>query len=289
MPSRLKAHNTLYDKTFAAGNTAGYYLSLQISQQSICYTVFNPATEKYIVFESFIVTDINPAGDTAEYLSKLLEEKTWLGHPFLKVFFLIDNSLSTLIPPPLFDENKVMMYLKFNHPVDEGYDALFNNLKTNNVVAVYGALQTLTGLARTTWPDVRFFHCSSVLIESLLINFKNKTDDNTLFLNVRNGGYDLVYFKDKNLHFHNFFRYNTKEDFIYFLLTAMEELHLNPEEITLMLSGDIDKSSILYEMIYRYIRTSHFIERNGVFGYSYLLDDLMGHKHYTLFNAQQCE
>lgn len=288
MPSRLKTHNTFYDKTFAAGNTAAYYLTLQISQRSICYAVFNPVSEKYISFESLIISDADPADETT-VLNELLKEKTWLKQPFLKVFFLIDNSFSTLIPPPLFDESKALMYLKFNHPADEAYEALFDSLKTNNVVTVYGALQTLTELAGTTWPDVRFYHCSSVLIESLLINFKNKTDDNTLFLNVRSGGYDLVYFKDKNLHFHNFFRYNTKEDFIYFLLTAIEELHLNPEEITLMLSGDIDKSSILYEMIYRYIRTSHFIERNGVFGYSYLLDDLMGHKHYTLFNVQQCE
>jgi len=289
MPSRLKAYNTFYDKTFAPGNTASYYLNLQISKRGICYTVFNPASEKYIAFESFLVTEVNPADDAPVYLSKLLKEKAWIAQPFSKVFLLIDNSFSTLIPPPLFEEDKAMMYLRFNHPVDESYNALFSRLKTNNMVAVFGALQTLTKRATTTWPNVRFFHCSSVLIESLLINFKNKTDNATLFLNVRNEGYDLVYFKDKKLHFHNFFRYNTKEDFIYFLLTAMEELHLNPEHIKLMLSGDIDKSSILYEMIYRYVRNSNFIERNDVFGYSYLFDELMGHKHYTLFNVQQCE
>ncbi len=289
MPSRLKVHKSLFDKTFAAGNTSGYYLILQTGQQSISYSVFNPVSQKYIAFESFFISGTDPNNTEAEFLKALMEEKVWLKQSFSKVFLLIDNSYSTLIPPPLFDENKTMTYLRFNHPANESYHALFNRLKTSNTVTVFGAPQTLTEFTQNVWPNIRFFHCASVIIESLLINFKNKADSQTLFLNVRDEGYDLVYFKDNKLQFHNFFRYNTKEDFIYFLLTTIEELHLNPEQVKLMLSGNIDKSHILYEMIYRYIRTIFFIERTDVFGYSYLFDELMSHKYYTLFNVQQCE
>ncbi len=288
MPSRFRTHNSFFDKSFAAGNTADYYLCLQAGTKTISYSVFNPGTKKFIVLESFISADTKP-GDETTGLKYLLDEKTWLKQPFSKVFLIIDNPYSTLIPPPLFSEEEAMMYLSYNHPVDDHYTARFNQLRTAGIVTVFGMTKTLTELAEETWNNINYKHCSSVIIESLLINYKNKTDNNTLFLNVRDGGFDLVYFKNNKLHFHNFFRYNTKEDFIYFLLTTVEELQLNPEQLKLMLSGEIDKSSILYEMIYRYIRSIAFVDRNEVFGYSYLMDELMGHKQYTLFNVLICE
>jgi len=287
MPSRFKIHNSFFDKSFATDNTSDYYLCLQTGNRSVSYGIFNPDSNKYIALESFTAGHSNPDKDI-HGLKNLLEEKAWLKQPFRKVFFVIDHPLSTLIPPSLFIEEEAMNYLKFNHPVAENDTALFNHLKTANIITVFGMAKTSMDEAAATWNNISFFHSTSVIIESLQINYKNKADNSTLFLNVRDGGFDLVYFKNNKLHFYNFFRYNTKEDFIYFLLTAIEELQLNPEQLKLILSGEIDKSSILYEMIYRYIRTIRFIERNEVFGYSYLLDDLMGHKQYTLFNVLQC-
>ena len=287
MPSRFKIHNSFFDKSFAADNTSDYYLCLQTGNGGVSYAVFNPDTNKYIPLESLTSGYPKPGKDTPG-LKDVLEEIAWLKQPFLKVFLVVDNPLSTLIPPSLFMEEEAMTYLKFNHPVTEHDTALFNHLKTANVITVFGMTKADMADAVATWNNISFFHSTSVIIESLQINYKNKTDNNTLFLNVRDGGFDLVYFKNNKLHFYNFFRFNTKEDFIYFLLTAIEELQLNPEQLRLMLSGEIDKSSVFYEMIYRYVRTIRFVERNEVFGYTYLLDDLMGHKQYTLFNVLQC-
>ena len=132
----------------------------------------------------------------------------------------------------------------------EGQVYSFNKLNNSNVITVFSLPQVIADLTKNIWPNVYFFHCTSAIIESLNINFKNKLSNHTLFLSVRDEGYDLVYFKNNKLHFYNFFRYHTKEDFIYFLLIAIEELQLNPEEIELVLIGNIDKSSILYEMVY---------------------------------------
>ena len=288
MLSRIKPHSSFYDKSFIENNTVDYYLSLQLSKNSLAFTVFKPDIKKYIVFDSYTFNNSSSFDDVANHLDSLFEEKPWIKEKFLKVFLLIDNQFSTLIPPPLFIEEKANTYLQFNHPVDEGQLSSFNKLNNSNVITVFSFPHMIADLAKNIWPNVHFFHCTSAIIESLNINFKNKLSNHTLFLNVRDEGYDLVYFKNNRLHFYNFFRYHTKEDFIYFLLIAIEELQLNPEEIELVLVGDIDKSSILYEMVYRYIRTNKFVERNDNYGYSYLFDGLMGHKQYTLFNVQQC-
>ncbi|MEE4259408.1 MAG: DUF3822 family protein [Bacteroidales bacterium] len=289
MPSRIKPHISFYDKSFIETNTSDYYLSLRFGKRSLAFTVFNPDLKKYTVFDAYTYSDLNLNEDAEQIFKQLFAEKNWLERQFKKVFFLMDHALSTLMPPPLFIENDMQQYLAFNHPIEASQPTHFNNLKNAHVVDVFSIPATIDKLVKKKWPNAQLLHSSSVIIESLSINYKNKIGVNTLFLNLRDEGFDLVYFKNKKLHFYNFFRFHTKEDFIYFLLSAMEELELNPEEVELILSGNIDKSSILYEMIYRYIRSSKFIERNDSFGYTYLLDGLMGHKHYTLFNAQQCE
>ncbi|PLW94779.1 MAG: hypothetical protein C0591_12105 [Marinilabiliales bacterium] len=289
MPSRIKPHISFYDKSFLESNTGYYYLSLQLGKRSLSLTVFNPDNKKYVVFDSFAFNDIKLNESITPILDHILNERKWLGKRFQKVFFLIDHQFSTLVPPPLFFEDKADTYIKFNHPVEEEQTTCFNKLNNAHIINVFSISKLINDQLGKLWPNIHLYHCSSAIIESLSINYKNKISANNLFLNVRDEGFDLVYFKNKKLHFYNMFRYHTKEDFIYFVLSAMEELQLNPEEVELVISGNIDKSSILYEMIFRYIRTSRFIERNDSYGYSYLLDGLMGHKYYTLFNAQQCE
>ncbi|MCB2206929.1 MAG: DUF3822 family protein [Bacteroidetes bacterium] len=289
MPSRIKPHISFYDKSFLESNTGDYYLSLQLGKRSLSFTVFNPGAKKYVVFDSYTFNNVKLNEDAFHMFEHVLEEKKWLNNRFQKVIFLIDHQFSTLIPPPLFIEDKADMYLKFNHPVEEAHITCYNKLKNAHIINVFCISKVVNDLLVKLWPNIQLYHCSSAIIESLSINYKNKIGANSLFLNVRDEGFDLIYFKNKNLHFHNMFRFHTKEDFIYFLLSALEELQLNPEEVELVISGNIDKSSILYDMIFRYIRTSKFIERNDNYGYTYLLDGLMGHKYYTLFNAQQCE
>ena len=143
--------------------------------------------------------------------------------------------------------------------------------------------------ARDFWPNVKILHFSSALIESLSINLKNKTSAKNLLINVRSGCFDVVYFVDNKLHFFNSFDFRTKEDFIYFLLITIDQLGLNPEKVELLLMGEIDSSDENYQMVHKYIKYFSFIERNNNYGYSYVLDELMSHKYFALFNAMQCE
>ena len=289
MPSRIKPHISFYDKSFVESKTSDYYLFIQLGKYHLEFTVFNPEIKKFIVLDSFAFSDISSDEQLADVFDFVFESKQWLKGNFQKVLFLMDHQYSTLIPPALFIEEKASAYLQYNHPINEADLIRFNMLKNANVVDVFSIPGILYSIVKNFWPNLKFLHCSSVIIECLSINFKNKIDNNSLFLNIRDEGFDLVYFKNKKLHFYNLFKYNSKEDFMYFLLSALEELQLNPEEVALNISGNIDKSHIIYEMIYRYIRKVKFIERNDNYRYSYLLDGLMGHKQYTLFNALQCE
>ena len=99
----------------------------------------------------------------------------------------------------------------------------------------------------------------------------------------------MVNLKENKLNYYNNFSFKTREDFIYFLLSAIENLNLNPEDVDLVLMGEINKGMKSWEMIHRYIRSFRFIEKNENLQYSYIFDELTHHNYYTLFSRIQCE
>ena len=110
-----------------------------------------------------------------------------------------------------------------------------------------------------------------------------------LFVNTGHAHIDILQIKDKKLDYYNTFRYNTAEDFMYYLVFVVEQLNLNPESVQLMLLGEIEKHSPLSDLMHKYIRNIQFLERNSDHRYSFVFDQLPGHYYYNLLNASLCE
>ena len=141
---------------------------------------------------------------------------------------------------------------------------------------------------RIAFPGAKLCHVSSVLLESLYVNYKNLIGAGKIFLNVREEAFDLVIFQGKQLSYFNSFPFKTPDDLVYYVIFVTEQLNLNPEDTPVVLIGDTDKKSGIYDLLYRYIRNVDFAGRNETFNYSYVLNDLPPHQFYTLFNSQQC-
>ena len=289
MALQLKPYFSYFDKSFKESQTRNYSLSVQLWDKELVFTVYNPEKNKFIGIESFRFSDIKNIEQIPSYLGKILNSRPSFAFPYDSVYLMIQNRFATLIPQPLFSEENKNLYLGFNQPFQENSRIVYDTLKNNEAVNVYYIPNLIIEKAKDFWPNVNILHFSTALIESLSINFKNQVDSNTLFVNLRKDCFDIVYFKENKLHYYNSFVYHTKEDFIYFLLITIEQLGLNPEDISLILCGDISKTDEFYQMVHQYIKNYDFISRNDNFGYSYIMDELQYHQHFTLFNTIQCE
>ena len=188
----------------------------------------------------------------------------------------------------LFDESKKETYLKFIHSIPKDSRVLSDQLKHMSAANVYYGSEQLIKYISSVWPSAKIIHSSTVLIESLLINFKNILSEKTVYTNVKANYFEVVNFKHGKLNFYNTFRYKTKEDFIYFLLATLEQLNLNPENTDLVFLGDLDKQDPLFEISYKYIRNCSLIGKNKAFNYSYIFDEVNYLKYYILLNILQC-
>lgn len=289
MPVRIKPYISLIDKSFRESQTKNYTLSVQLSLHGLVFSIFSIDKNKFIGLEAYSFNKLENPGKIPSQLDLILNEKPWFAFPFKKFYLLYQNSHNTLIPSVLFEESKKSLYLGFNQTFQENSRIVYDELKNTLASNIYYLPNPIAEKVKEFWPNAQIKHFSTVLIEGLMRNFKNNTDPKTLYLNLRDNSFDIVNFKANKLFYYNNFGYRTKEDFAYYLLSTIEHLNLNPEDIKLVLMGEINKGMNIYDMVNQYIRNFSFIEKNKNFTYSYILDDLKPHSYYPLFNSVQCE
>src|SRR2546421_440654 len=104
------------------------------------------------------------------------------------------------------------------------------------------------------------------------MNKNNKSKK--VFANFHSSYFEIVILEGRGLLFCNAFKYKTSEDIAYYILFVYEQLHLNPEEIELILSGEIEKTAKEHSLLYNYIRNIKFDTLHENFKYSYKFDGI---------------
>lgn len=295
MAEFVKPSISLIDESIDRNKTDQYRLSIRLALDGFSFCILDSKRNKYIAFELFHfplntshLLSGNLSDVQAQHIDRILYARKWLLKEYESIHVVLENSKSTLIPFPLFEAKDKDLYLKFNYHLrpDEQivYDKL-NNLEAYNVYALPAAIRDKIF---SFFPSCNFSHFSSTLIESLIIRYKNQEIPDTIFANIRANHFDMVGFRNHKLIYFNSFTYRSKEDFTYFLIFVMEQLSLNPENVQLIMMGEIEKRSPVFEMIYTYVRNVSFIDRNVAFEYSYIFDRIPGHYYYNLLNVNLC-
>ena len=280
--NKITQINSFIDEAFDIKKISDYHLIIHISIDNIWLVINEKAKNKYIAFENYALKDIYDFNMGLDLLDLLIKESKLLPHNYKSVSCVLVNNLSTIIPNPLFEEDQKKMYLKFNATLTGDEMVMADdiiNLDAKNVFALPPLLKTKL---ESLYSTVSFHHFSSALIEGLLSQNKNQTTKK-LFVHIQPSHFEAIVIEGKNLIFYNTFNHHTAEDFIYYLLFVCEQLQLNPENIEVILLGEVEKNSAIYSITQKYIRNLKFGERTTDADYSYQLQKLPKHQYFTLF------
>jgi hypothetical protein len=240
-------------------------LSIQFSLGGFSFCISNIQTKEV---QNFTVYTFDKTITTPENLlleiETLYNENTILKQEFELVTIIHQNNLSTLVPTPLFDENELDTYLDYNIKTLANDFLAFDSLTQLDVKNVYVPYVNINNFFFQKFGEFEYKHHATVLIDKLILHSKNNSEKQ-FFVNVTDKNFDIVVIENAKLLFFNSFTFNTKEDFIYYILFTTEQLHLNPEEISFFFIGDIEKESELYHITYQYVRNVDFINIEASF------------------------
>lgn len=281
--NKLTQLHSFIDEAFDAKKTTSYQLLLQIGISDIQVAIQDKQKNKYIALEKYNISNAYNFEVVAELFDTLLKESKLIDHKFQSVACIIVNNLSTLVPNVLYEDDRKKMYLKFNASLEGSEFIVVDEIRSLDAKNVFALPFSIKAKLDSQYNNVKYHHSSSTLIDTLVSNNKNQTGKK-LYVHVQETHFETLVIDGKNLIFYNTFNYHSPEDFIYYLLFAFEQLQLNPEKTETILLGEVEKSSDIYSVSQKYIRTLKFAERSVDSDYSYQLQTLPKHFYFTLFN-----
>jgi hypothetical protein len=241
-------------------------LSIQLSLSGLSFCILNKDSNTIIeVKELRFEKRLNPF-EVLDELKVLFENESTLNNSFTNVTIVHNNDLSTLVPEALFNKNHVADYLKFNSKILKSDFIAYDSILENSSVNVYVPYININNYIYDKFGTFIFKHISSVLIESILRIEKASTTPK-VYIHVSLNHFEIIIIKEGKLELYNTFVYNSKEDFIYYILFTAEQLNLNPETLNLVFIGDITEDDEIYNIAYKYIRNISFGNRNDDFKY----------------------
>jgi len=269
------------DEAFVRNRTANYHLSIQAGNDGLSHCVLDIKPNRYLALESFTFQHIYNSSMLCETIDELIGKSAVLKNLFKSVTVSLVHERSTLVPSALFEKGLEREYLAFNHAVGPDEDVHVYSLKSLDARNIFSVKHDIFNTFKKHFPNARFNHHSSSLIEAL-------AGSPGLFVHVQASHFEIIFVKGKKLVFYNSFSHQTSEDFIYYLLFTMEQLKLSPENTELRLAGEIEKSSAIYSLLHKYVRTIRFADRSPAFSYAYGFNDVPRHFYFNLLNQYLC-
>ena len=247
-------------------NLTNLELSIQISLSGLSFCILQKESHIISALKHFNFNKkLNPL-EILDYLKNIFNTETILQESFANICVIHDNELSTLVPKPLFEEDSLADYLKFNSKILKSDFIAYDDILLNDSVNVYVPYININNFIYEKFGNFTFKHISTILIEEILLIEKN-AHALKVYLNVNKNHFEIIITEKGKLLLYNTFEYTTKEDFIYYVLFTVEQLKLNPETLNLVFIGDIHKDDDLYQIAYKYIRNVSFGNRNDHYKY----------------------
>ncbi len=260
------------------------HLSIQLSLDGFSFCLINTREKQVEKLEYFSFEDHSP---TPEKLLKNVEELFKKENALQKRYGSVNishvNQLSTLVPKSLFDEERIRDYLKFSSKTYTNDYVVHDELENHDMVNVYIPFVNVNNFFLERFGSFEYKHFSTILVNNLLNTFKFSEHPH-MFAHVCEQQFQLVIIADNKLLFYNSFSYHSKEDFIYYILFAAEQLKLNPEKFELVLAGMIDTDSELYKIAYTYVRKVSLLENRSELKFPLNTKEASKRRHFTLLN-----
>jgi len=255
------------NSTIFISNTEDTKLSIQFNLDGFSFCITNEVTNETVYFSEYIFEEkqITPEKLILK-VEEIFKNDLQLQKDFSSVLVIHQNNLSTLVPNDYFIEDKLSEYLNFNIKTLATDFITFDDVNCINAKNIFVPYVNINNYLFQNFGEFEYKHHISVLIKNLINNTESK--EKSVFVNVSKTNFDVIVLENDALLFSNTFSFETKEDFIYYILFTFEQLNLEVEKIALYFTGDIEKESEIYKITYQYIRNVFFLEsKNSIFNH----------------------
>jgi hypothetical protein len=194
-------------------------------------------------------------------LKEHISSFSWIGNVMKNKVALADTARFTLMPFALYEHKEKRLYVELNHPVHEDDSIKDDMLKSHRSYVIYALPQQVFNKINMWIPGIFWKHYAANLINCIADSYQ---PDTKVVADVRDKRFYVMAFSENRLKFCNAFRYQNKEDFVYFLLLVYKQLKMSPADVPLRISGLLKKESQIDQLLRKYIRQVDYGDQTPV-------------------------
>ena len=168
-----------------------YTLSIRLSTDGFSFSIYNPIHDSSL---SFFEKEVEASLSLTANLKQAFRELDFLNHTYKRVNILMADKRFTLIPLELFEEEQAELLFYHNHQKRENETVIYNILKKNNVVVIFGIDKSTYAFLNEQYPEARFYSQSTPLIEYFSIKSR-LGNSKKMYASVRKDAIDIYCFE----------------------------------------------------------------------------------------------
>jgi hypothetical protein len=295
MTTLAQPYFTCFDDAFSIHLSRTYNLSILVGRDRLSFCFNRHDDNSLIGIESYSLGVSEPQSssqnDNQEWcreLKLLFKDLESLKKPFRQTRIAVECQKSTLIPQELFSAGNQEELLSFNHPKEEFEICRHETVPKLKAEIIYSIPSCIISELQAVLPEAEIVNASGQMIENLLKQPLESALDGILYANVRGVWVEVICIEKGKLRYLNSFRYRTREDLAYYIIFILEQLGLNPDTITMILMGNIERQSERFELLYRYIRNIRFMDQSLIKASKTMAANIPVSIYYNLLSFAKC-
>lgn len=284
--NNIRIKRNFIDESYRGDRPEGYDLFIYADEYEFSCTVAERGTKEFVAIEAWeFKSDFNSFDHLLQDIfstSTLLQSRN-----FRRVICCSGFRNSTLIPNPLFDPSTAEEQLKFSNNINPSDEIITDELRQVEARNVFSVPVSLYNRITTKFPNAEIHHTSTSLIEYLLSVNRNSASE-ILTINIHINHIEILASSGKEILLYNHFDFESPEEMVYYILFVCEQLHLNPENVEVQFTGDINVTDSAYTLTHKYIRHTGLVSRPENYRYCSGFDTFPSHYHFNLFSQLVC-
>lgn len=225
-------HKQVYSANSPSNENGKNTLSILIGDKTIKYALYN---EAFALLDLSFITHSKPVNKD---ISKILDSPLLNSISYTNCIIGLVSEFA-VIPQEYFDDNKMEAYLAKQLGQDYKIAYSYDILENPNVRIVYKKDNELTIQLSSFLKNTKVYNSLSPLINNLVANYSTGT---TILNNFFENQFDYICLKEGKLQMANRYNCNTPENYLYYLLNAMQINKVSTDNAKIILSGGINET-----------------------------------------------
>lgn len=254
---------------------------IELAENTITLALFT-ASQELVLLEELALK----AGERLpETIELLISNHPFFAQPYAQVLIGMAHANYTLVPSPLFDNGAREELYKLNHKLYPGQSVAADEMVGAGSYCLYAVNEKIREMINKTFPNNHLQHKATYLAASLPgLAAKGRK---TCLVNVHGENMDLLLY-DQKLVFANSFSCQASEDFLYFMLAALEQNEWKPADTEIILAGGVEAGSALYHTLQKYLPRLRFAVTGKSITRKNDFIKLPDHFYFSLYNLYLC-